>query len=105
VEFALDGEEAVALYREALEQNRRFDAVILDLTVPGGIGGRETVGMLRKIDPDVRAIVCSGYSNDPALGDYEKAGFVGIVGKPFKPGELAGMVQEAIAGGGADKTG
>lgn len=91
VEAAKEGEGAVARYREARDAGRPFDAVILDLTVPGGMGGRETVRRLLEIDPDVRAIVSSGYPNDPAMIDPEMYGFRGVVPKPY-------AVQDMIAG-------
>ena len=62
VELATDGAEAIALYKEAKASKERFDAVILDLTIPGGMGGIEAIGKLREIDPEIKAIVSSGYA-------------------------------------------
>ena len=68
----------------------------MDLTVPGAMGGRETMELLLRIDPGVRAIVSSGYSNDPVLADYRKYGFSGVVKKPYSVAELSRIVYEVI---------
>ena len=84
-------------YESALNERRAFDVVILDLTVRGGMGGRETVLRLKEIDPHVKAIVVSGYSSDPVMAQYREHGFCGCVQKPFQPDELARVVAE-VAG-------
>lgn len=83
VEMAEDGQSAVAAYERAKDQGHPFDAVILDLTIRDGVGGQETIRELLKIDPAVKAIVVSGYSNDPALLEPERYGFKGVLRKPF----------------------
>ena len=88
VEATADGEAAVRRYEEALASGRRFDAVLLDLTVPGAMGGLEAVEVLQTRDPDVRAIVTSGYSNDPVMANYQIYGFRAVVAKPFLPEDL-----------------
>jgi len=93
---AADGEEAIRLYTEAASDGNRFDAVILDLTVPGGLGGRETIRRLRDLDPGVRGIVVSGYSNDPVMADHEAYGFRGRVSKPFGAAELGTVLREVL---------
>jgi PAS domain S-box-containing protein len=94
VETAGDGREAVRLYRQSMEDGRRFDAVILDLTVPGGMGGQETIGELRRLDPSVRAAVSSGYSSDPVMAEHRQHGFRGVVAKPYSLFKLATAMKE-----------
>ena len=96
VEVAEDGGAALALYQEATGQGRKFEVVIMDLTVPGGMGGKEAVRELRKIDPDARVIVASGYANDPVMAGYADYGFRAAVTKPFRLQELAAGVQSAL---------
>lgn len=87
---------AAERYREAMRAGRRFDAVILDLIVPGDPGGIECVKRLAEIDPGVRAIVASGYSHDAALADPERHGFVGRLAKPFTLDELCTVMVRAL---------
>ena len=95
-EFARNGSEAIELYEEACELGAPFDAVILDLTIRGGMGGREVVARLREIDPEVKAIVSSGYSNDPVMADFEAYGFVGVIPKPYEIRSLSEALKQAI---------
>jgi two-component system cell cycle sensor histidine kinase/response regulator CckA len=97
VEFAEDGAEAIALYKHARESGEPFDAVVMDLTIPGGMGGKETIQKLREIDPDVRAIASSGYSTDPVMADYEEHGFAAVVPKPYQTHELGRAVHDVVA--------
>jgi CheY-like chemotaxis protein/anti-sigma regulatory factor (Ser/Thr protein kinase) len=96
VEFARDGLEAVEKYRESKKRGEVFDCVILDLTVPGGMGGRELIKELIKIDSGVKAIVSSGYSNDPIMANCRDYGFSGVVPKPYKIKELSKVLYEVI---------
>jgi PAS domain S-box-containing protein len=96
VEVANDGHEAIRKYAAARESRNPFDIVILDLTVPGGMGGSETVQRLREIDPHVKAIVSSGYSQDTVMSDFEQHGFAGVVPKPFKIAELSEAMHNAM---------
>lgn len=96
VESARDGEEAIQKYREAREAGRPFDAVIMDLTVPGGMGGREAVQKLRQIDPHLKAIVSSGYSNDPVMAQFEEHGFVACIAKPYSVHKMGKTLQEVL---------
>ncbi len=96
VEVCREGEEAIRLYSNAKGEARPFDAVILDLTIPGGQGGDVVVKRLLKIDPDVKAIVSSGYSNDPILSNAKSYGFRGCVSKPFEIEELNKVIHDVI---------
>jgi len=98
VEFAKNGKEAINLYRGAYDSNKPFDAVILDLTVPGGMGGKETIGELLKIDPKTKAIVSSGYSNDPIMSEFKKYGFLGVIIKPYQLTELSQTLHNVLTG-------
>lgn len=97
VAHAQDGLEAIQLYREAMGSQTPFHAVIMDLTIPGGMGGREAILRLLEIDPHVKAIVSSGYSGDVVMSHYKRFGFKGVVPKPFKMAELAKVLEEIIA--------
>ncbi len=96
VEFADDGKRAVDIYKEAMQGGKRFDAVIMDLTVPGGMGGKEALLKLLEIDPEVKAIVSSGYSNDPIMAEFSKHGFKGVVTKPYRIRDLGETLQEVL---------
>jgi PAS domain S-box-containing protein len=96
VESAENGEEAISKYKEAKNSGKPFDTVILDLTVPGGMGGKKTIEKLLKIDPDVKAIVSSGYSTDPVMANYEKHGFKAVVAKPFDLKELNEVIEKVL---------
>ncbi len=97
--FAEDGEEAVALYARGVREGRKFDAVITDLTVPGGMGGKETVRRLLEIDPGARVIVSSGYSTDPIMANFREHGFIGVMAKPYRLEEMAIAVRSVLDGG------
>ena len=86
---AKDGSEAIALYVKAREEGRPFDAVLMDLTIAGGMGGKEAIMKLLAIDPGVKAVVSSGYANDPIMANYKEYGFCGVVPKPYKIHELS----------------
>lgn len=88
VTVAKDGEEVIHLYQQALKEGSAFDAVILDLTVQGGMGGKEAIRKLREIDPKVRAIVSSGYSTDPVMSNFRIYGFQEAVKKPYQIQEM-----------------
>jgi len=94
---ASEGSEAISLFKKAKEEGNSFDAVILDLTVPGGMGGKETVQALLKIDPEVKAIVSSGYSNDPVMSEYRQYGFSYVINKPFVITELSNILKKLVS--------
>ncbi len=93
-----DGEAALRLYRESLEAGgKAIDIVIMDLTIMGGMGGKEAVKAILAIDPDAKVIVSSGYSNDPVMANYQQYGFVGAVSKPYNMDELASTIQQCLS--------
>ncbi len=96
VSLARNGQEAIKLYKEAKENGEAFDAVIMDLTIPGGLGGIETMAVLRQMDPDIKAIITSGYANDQVMSDYQKYGFSGVAIKPYKVNELNEVLVNVI---------
>ncbi len=98
-ETVADGAEAIARYIEALEQSDPFDVVILDLTVPDGTGAVQTLKRLRAIDPEVRAIVSSGYTNDLVVAHYQKHGFAGLLIKPYQIEDLARALRRVLEEG------
>ena len=91
-----DGLEAVKLYERALRRGEHFQAVILDATVRGGMGGVATIERLRAMDPEVNAIICSGYSDEAALSEFLAYGFRGALPKPFTRSELAEALQRTF---------
>ena len=94
--FARNGSEAVALYEEALNTEQPFDAVVLDLTVRGGMGGEEAMRHLLNIDPQVKVIVSSGYSDSPVMQDYKQYGFSAAAGKPYSLIELSQAIDHVL---------
>jgi CheY-like chemotaxis protein len=94
---ARDGAEALRLYRQARDAASGFDVVILDLTIPGGMGGKETVAKILAIDDAAAVIVSSGYSNDPVMAQFHQYGFRGAVSKPYQLQELGSAVKAVLA--------
>jgi PAS domain S-box-containing protein len=91
-----DGAEAIKKYEQAKESGRSFDAVIMDLTIPGGMGGKEAVEKLLEVDPEAKSIVSSGYSNDPIMSNYKNFGFKGVVAKPYRIEELSWILHDVL---------
>ena len=87
--FAEDGDEAVKLFTQAQQSGTAFDAVILDLTVPGGMGGKAALEKLMRLDPQVKAIVSSGYSDEAVMANYKDYGFTAVLPKPYRYEDLA----------------
>lgn len=96
VVLAPNGDAAIERYQEAIGVGEHFDAIIVDLTVPGGKGGQEVVAHLRDFDSKIKAIISSGHANDPILADYERFGFKGVVSKPYKIEELNKVLQNVL---------
>jgi len=97
VDFARDGAESIEHYRKAREEGRPFDAVVMDLTVSGGMGGKDAIAKLLEYDPGIKAIVSSGYSNDPVMARYRDYGFKDIIVKPYTSTELSRKLHDLIA--------
>lgn len=96
VECVADGEEVIKLYSRVDKSKKAFDVVIMDLTVPGKMGGKKAIQKLKEIDPEVRAIVSSGYYNDPIMSNFKEYGFKGVVVKPYKIEELSKVLHEVL---------
>jgi CheY-like chemotaxis protein len=94
--FAKEGASALKLYAEEKEAGRPFDLVILDLSIPEGMGGRETIEKLRNYDPDAKAVVSSGYANDPVILDFASYGFSGRLTKPYRINEMKTLLEDMI---------
>ena len=97
-EFAQEGAEAIEMYKTAEESGKPYEAVILDLTIPGGMGGKETIKKLVEIKSGAKAIVSSGYSDDSLLANFQEYGFRGILPKPFNPQTVSKVLNEVIQG-------
>jgi PAS domain S-box-containing protein len=95
--FASDGAEAVFLYKEAMASGRPFDASILNSSIPGGMGGKETVKKLKEIAPDIRAVLSTGYPSEAIMGDFRKYGFFAVLPKPCKIDELGRVLESALS--------
>jgi PAS domain S-box-containing protein len=91
-----NGHEAIGLYNEYVKSNRIIDVIIMDLTIPGGMGGKETVLEILKINPDAKVVVASGYSNDPIMANYQKHGFIASIAKPFQLYELNKLINAIL---------
>ncbi len=99
VEFAVDGADAIEKYQGARKAGQPFDLVIMDLTIPGGMGGKEALQALRKIEPLTRAIVSSGYADDPIMTRYKDYGFCGVIKKPYKVDTFSHVLHEVLGQG------
>ena len=98
VESAQEGTKAIELYTRAQDTGDPFVTVILDLTVPGGMGGKEVMARLLKIDPQVKAIVSSGYSDDPVMANFQRYGFTDVIAKPYRISELDKVLKKTLTG-------
>jgi CheY-like chemotaxis protein len=96
VELAADGKCAITLFEKARQEGRPFDVVLLDLTVRGGMGGSETIKRLREQDATVRAVLMTGYGNEPTFRDFALHGFKAAIAKPFSTGVLRATLDEIL---------
>jgi len=96
VVFAKEGATAIALYKKEKAAGHPFDLVILDLSIPDGMNGREAIEKLREFDPQVKAIVSSGYTNDPIMQNYTSYGFSGRLTKPYRINEIKKILEDLI---------
>ncbi len=96
VEPASDGKQAVEMYKLWMDAGEAFDVVIMDITIPGGIGGKEAIKGILEIDPEARAIVSSGYTDDPIMANYAEYGFKGIATKPYTMSDLREVLSQVL---------
>ena len=94
--FAREGASAIELYMKEKDAGRPFDVVIIDLTIPEGMGGKELIGKLRSYDPSVKAVVSSGYTNDPVMQDFGNYGFSGKLAKPYRINEIKILLESLL---------
>ena len=97
VDTAQDGNEAIAKYEKAYKAGKKFDIVIMDLTIPGGMGGKEAIKLLKKIDRNAKVIASSGYANDPIMANYTKYGFSAVVAKPYGAEEMQRVINRLLS--------
>ncbi|MBF0456528.1 MAG: response regulator [Nitrospirae bacterium] len=100
VTLAEEGSQAISIYEKSIAENAVFDVVILDLVVPRGLGAKDTITRLHSLNPSVKALVASGYSNDYILDNYEEFGFCGTLAKPYNFDELLDAITALITGKG-----
>ena len=98
VTAVVDGIEVIDEYKTAMTSGCPYDAVIMDLTIPGGMGAKETISILKDLDPKVKAVISSGYSNDPIVNEYSDHGFKGAIIKPYGLKELIFVINSVVVG-------
>ncbi|MBF0101813.1 MAG: PAS domain S-box protein [Desulfobacterales bacterium] len=96
-DLAKDGKEAIEMYKQAFISEHPYDLVVLDLTVPDGMGGLETIQELLKFDSKVKAIISSGYSNDPIMANYHDYGFCGVIPKPYTKADISETLNKIVS--------
>ena len=95
--IAIDSEQAVEMYKQSSNEGKPFDVVIMDLTVPGGIGGNEAISELLKFNPKVKCIISSGYANNPVIVNFRHYGFKGIIIKPYSQEKLLRILNQVLS--------
>ncbi len=95
-ETALDGDMAIELYKQSIKENSCFDLVIMDLTIPGGMGGKEAVQKILELNPEAKVIVSSGYADDPVMANFAAYGFKGIISKPYTINNLQEVLKQIL---------
>ncbi|TFG60886.1 MAG: response regulator, partial [Nitrospirales bacterium] len=96
VDFAGEGEKALRDYTQALQGKTPYVATILDLTIPGGMGGKETLRQIKALHPEAAVIVSSGYSNDPVMARFQEFGFSGVIAKPYNLLDLSKVLSQIL---------
>lgn len=96
VVLTTDGASAIIAYQQAKLSGEPFDTVVMDLIIPGGMGGLEAIAYLREYDPKIKAIISSAYANEPVKADYKKYGFAGVARKPYLVEELMRIIDEVV---------
>jgi CheY-like chemotaxis protein len=96
VDAVAEGEKAIAQYARALATGERYAVVILDYILPGGMGGRDILAQLRTLDPQVTALLSSGYADDPIMADFAQHGFCGVIPKPYTLETLVGVLHRVL---------
>jgi len=96
VSTAVDGDKALEQIKENLNCGKKFDAIICDLTIPGGKGGSEIIRDLKRIDPSLKAVLSSGYSNDSSIANYKNMGFAGVLAKPYRVNDIAEILNKVL---------
>ena len=96
VDFASEGELAMKNYAQALHNGSPYAATILDLTIPGGMGGKETLRQIKALHPEATVIVSSGYSNDPVMARFQQFGFSGVIAKPYNLLDLSKVLSQVL---------
>ena len=96
ISIAVNGSEAISHYAQAMEHDRPFAAVILDLTIRGGEGAERVLARLLELNPEVKVIIASGYSVNTIMANYQRHGFAGVIHKPFTLNGLAEAVEKVL---------
>ena len=91
-----NGEDTISLYKEAKEKGKPFHCVIMDLTINDGMGGKEVIGILKNYDSDIRAIISSGYADDPVVSEFREYGFSGVALKPYSFNQISNLLDSVI---------